>query len=193
MDCEDGARSSFERVGHRPGMTDQMQRPDGYVFAVGDKPYCCWDYDHAGRNLEFLRGIDTNYFEVLGRLLQEHITSGSATSASIALRAVYHQGIEALMSLLGALAQAPGCVPTWIAKCSTQDLQEVVRRLTSGRSLLTQQGELHITLTGLSERAHRYAWLEESGSETTASRFARCWQRFAREFLDETARAEHNA
>jgi hypothetical protein len=167
--------------------------PSGYVFAVADSPFCCWEHDHEERTLDILRGIDVDYFGTVAVMLAEHLTSNVEMSASIALRATYQQGIEALMSLLGAAAQAPSGVPAWIAKCGSQDLKEVVSRLSEGRPLLTQIGWRRVTFLELSQHVHRYAWTDESGDDSTASRYGRFWRRLSNEVLDETARAEYNA
>lgn len=167
----------------------------GYAFAVGDNPFCCWEYDHRERNLEYLQGIDTGYFSTIAGILAAEIETNSESewSASIAIRALYQQAIEALMSLLGAMIQAPGCVAAWIGKCRTQDLEEIVGRLAIGHSLLTQSGQQRLTFATLAGRTHRYAWTTESGDDSTAARFGLLWARLSVEFLDPTARAEYNA
>ncbi len=37
------------------------QGPAGYVFAVADNAFCCWEHDHVERNVRFLSGLDTEY------------------------------------------------------------------------------------------------------------------------------------
>jgi hypothetical protein len=115
-------------------MNDEAQTPgpEGRPFAVADSIYCAWDYDHAARTLEFLDGIDTDHFATIARMLGERLDSDDGTAVSVVLRVLYHQGIETLMSLLGAAAQAPLVLPVWIAKARAEDLQEVVRRLLVG-------------------------------------------------------------
>ena len=103
------------------------------------------------------------------------------------------RGVETLMSLLGAVAQAPLVVPAWIAKARTEDLQEVVRCLLAGQPLLTEIGPANLTFDDLSRRIHRFVWADEQQAEPTAARYAALWRRFAAEFLDDDARAEHNA
>ena len=85
--------------------------PAGYVFAVADTPFCCWDHDHVERNVRFLSGVDTEHYWRLAEILAEHLEGAGAGTASIALRAAYHQGVETLFSMLGAYAQAPECLP----------------------------------------------------------------------------------
>ena len=172
---------------------DAYEGPLGYVFAVADRPYCCWDYDHEARTFEFLEGLDTGYFETVASLLAEHLESSNQLAASVVLRVNYHQGIETLMSLLAASVQAPSAIPAWIASCKTDDLQDVVARLRDGRSILTQTGRVRVTFSDLAERTLRFAWADERGDDSTAALFGRLWERLSSDFLDVRARAEYNA
>ncbi len=169
------------------------QSPDGYVFAVADTPYCCWEYDNVERNLRFLKGLDTEYYWRLADMLVEHLEGDRAGTASIALRAAYHQAVETLFSMLGAYAQAPACVPAWLACCKSEDLRSIVEGLQSGRALLTQVGRRYVSLDNLAGDVLRNVWVDEEGPASTRARFARYWRRLASEFLDETARAEYNS
>ena len=108
-------------------MTDQG--PDGYVFGVADTAFCCWEYDLIERNVRFLTGLDTEYYGRLAEILSEHLGGDGGGTASIALRAAYHQGVETLFSMLGAYAQAPECVPAWLACCKSEDLRKIVEGL----------------------------------------------------------------
>ena len=167
--------------------------PLGQVFAVGEDPYCAWDYDHSGRTLEFLDGVDTEYFQTVASLFAEQLESEEGLAASVALRVSYHQGLEALFSLLAAAVQAPAAVPAWIAMCKTDDLKEIVVGLREGRSIFTHAGRVRVSYLALSESIHRFAWPDEVGDSSTANLFARFWSRLSSEFLDVTTRAEYNA
>lgn len=105
---------------------------------------------------------------------------------------LYAHAIEALLALLGATAQAPAAVPAWIASCSTQNLDEVAKRLKDGAPILTQDGRQRVTFIDLSAHVHRYAWTTETGNDSTAARFGRFWHRLATDYLDDLVRAEHN-
>jgi len=35
------------------------------IIVVNDEPYCIWEVDLEKRNLEFIEGIDVDYFEYL--------------------------------------------------------------------------------------------------------------------------------
>lgn len=176
-----------------------MDEPAGYTelegrpFAVADNTYCCWDFDHRSSTLEYLEGIDPDYFATIAALLAAQLDSEDAIATSVALRVLYHQGAETLISLLGAAAQGPTVVPAWIAKCSTEDLKTVAQRLRHGSPLLTEVGTQSFTFDDVSAYVHRFAWTDESGPESTAARFGELWRRLAGELLDDTSRAEYNA
>ena len=96
-------------------------------------------------------------------------------------------------SMLGAYAQAPACVPAWLACCRSEDLRSIVEGLRRGRPLLTQAGRRSVSLDDLARDVLRHAWVDEDGPDSTRARFARFWSRLAGEFLDEKARAEYNS
>ena len=169
------------------------QGPAGYVFAVADTAFCCWEYDHVERNLRFLSGLDAEYYWRLAEILAGHLGGESDGTASIALRAAYHQAVETLFSMLGAYAQASGCVPAWLACCRSEDLRSIVEGLRSGRPLLTKVGRRSVSLDDLARDVLRNAWVDEDGPDSTRERFARFWSRLAGEFLNEKARAEYNS
>ena len=171
----------------------EYEGPLGYVFAVAERPNCCWDSDHGRRTLEFLEGVDPDHFGTVASFLASHLEAEDAMAASIALRVSYHQGVETLMSLLGAAAQAPSAVPAWIAMCKTDDLKEVVVSLRDGCPMLTQAGRQQVSFLDLSEFVHGSVWPHEEGTASTAALFARFWARLSTELLDDTARAEYNA
>lgn len=166
---------------------------EGRPFAVADSVYCCWDFDPKASTLEYLEGIDPDYFATVATLLAGHLESENAIASSVALRVLYHQGVETLLSLLGAAAQGPTVVPAWIDRCKTEDLKNVTARLQSGEPLLTEAGSQSVTFEELSAHVLRFVWAGESEPETTAAHFARFWHRLSNELLDEKARAEYNA
>lgn len=165
----------------------------GRPFAVADQIYCCWDWNHRERTLEYLKGLDPSYFRTITALLAEQLESDDSKAVSVALRVLYHQAIETLMSLLGAAVQARSVVPAWISKCGTDDLKNVVGRLRSGGSFLTEAGRLDVSFHDLSRDLHRHGWAEDDSPDSTAARFGLLWSRLGAEFLDGNARAEYNA
>jgi hypothetical protein len=165
----------------------------GYVFAVAERPFCCWDWDLPDRNAGFLEGLDTDYYRDVAGLLVTELDGESWRAASIALRGAYHQAGETLFSLLGAHVQAPGAVPAWLSKCRTEDLEVVVRSLRDGGSILTQTGRQRVSIEGVSDEVLRHCRWADEEEGATARRFAGFWRRVAADLLDGDSRAEYNS
>lgn len=163
-----------------------------YPFAVHEDAHCVWEYDLPERNLRFLVHLDPQYFDFRVRC-QVEAEGQDAQYQAILLRTTYHHATETLFSLLGALSQAPGCVPAWLMKCRTDQLRSVVRLLLDGATILTQAGPQHLSLEDLSSVVHQWAWQNEVPTGATSQRFATLWRRLAEEFLDEATIAEYNS
>jgi hypothetical protein len=166
---------------------------DRYVFAVNERPFCCWEADLADRNVRFLSGLDANYYSQIAESLGSQLEGESKLSASIALRGAYHQAVETLFSLLGAHVQAPSAVAAWLTNCRTEDLENVVMAFRNGEQLLTQRGRRKVELSELARYVLRNCWVDEEQVDSTSARFARLWNRLSKDFLDDQLRAEYNA
>ncbi len=99
------------------------------IIVVNDEPYCIWEVDLEKRNLEFIEGIDVDYFEYL---LNLHLNAEDEKRAAIALRITLHHAVETFFSLLGAYIQAPDCAYAWVAKCHTEELRSLIKKVVDG-------------------------------------------------------------
>lgn len=164
-----------------------------YPFAVCDEVYCVWDHDLATRNRRFLASLDPRHF---GYVTERHVSDLEGEHrqrAAVALRLHYHHGLEALFSLIGALTQAPDCVPAWLPKCSNSALRELVTKLRHGAPVLTQRGRQGVTLPRLAEFVHSYCWPDDEPAGVTGRRFGRLWNLLADDFLEVNHVAEYNS
>jgi hypothetical protein len=152
-----------------------------------------WEYDLPARNARFLEGLDVKYFEYLGSAHVAQFDGEQEARAAVGLRSAYHHSLETLFSLLGALTQAPECVPAWLPKCSNDALREVVSMLQRGDDILTQRGRQPITFGSLAAAVHQYAWQNDQPLRATSERFGLLWQRLADDFLDPYHIAEYNS
>lgn len=166
---------------------------DRYVFAVWDDVFCCWAHNLVESNERFLTSIDGEYFNYVAHRHLDQIDGEERHRAAVPLRAAYHQGLETLFSLLGALAQASGAVPAWIPKCSNATLREIVDALRAGRTILTQDGPQPVSLSDLAALIHQFCWPDDQPAGATGERFGRLWNRFAHDFLDLHQVAEYNS
>ncbi|MCS0807053.1 hypothetical protein NX774_03855 [Massilia agilis] len=161
------------------------------IFAVSDDPFCLWERDVKQRNLEFLDGLDPDYFYYV---LETHLNAEDEKRAVIALRQSLHHAIETMFSLLGAFVQAPDCVYAWIAKCSNTQLREVVGRITQGDPELATK----LIIPAIDWRSiaavifATYLPGTERQSDTV-ERYATLWVRLSSELTNEAQIDEHNS
>ncbi len=166
---------------------------DRYAFAVRDQLFCVWGHDLARMNDLFLRSYDRDYFDYVTTVHVTQLEDQAAARAAVALRTAFHHAMETLLSLLGALSQAPDCVAAWLPNCSNATLRRLVDDMLSGTPLLTQRGRQRISFQDLSKFVHSHVWLDEDPPAATAGRFATFWERVAREFLNDAHTAEYNS
>src|ERR1700689_1180719 len=95
-------------------------------FVVYKTPYCVWEWDLSDRNRRFLERLDPDYFRFVADTNFAMIdSSDDHHRAAIAIRTGYLHGLETLFSLLGAVLQAPHCVPAWLQRYQTAELRHI--------------------------------------------------------------------
>jgi hypothetical protein len=161
------------------------------IFVVNEEPYCLWERDVAARNLEFLNGLDPDYYEYS---LKIHVDADDEKRASVAIRVSLHHAIETLFSLLGAFIQAPDCAYAWIAKCSNSDLRSLAERITSADpALYTKLNLPRITWNTVAECVFTAYQPGTDRQRITIQRFSRLWETLSRELTDRTLIDEYNS
>lgn len=161
------------------------------VFVVNAEPYCLWERDTNGRNLEFLNGLDPEYFEYS---LNAHIATEDDKHASVAIRVSLHHSIETLFSLLGAFVQAPDSAYAWIAKCSNSDLKGLVERIGRGDSTLyTKLNQPTITWRSIAESVFTAYKPGTDRQLKTIEHFSDLWAALSRELTDQNRIDEYNS
>jgi hypothetical protein len=161
------------------------------IFVVNEEPYCIWEVDLLGRNIEFLGGIDTEYFDYV---IKVHAEAEDEKRASIALRTALYHAMETMFSLLGAYIQSPDCVYAWIAKCSNKDLRELVEKVSSFRNdLFTKLQIDKVSWDNVAGSVFRYYLPDTEKNKKTAQLFASLWNRLAHEYTDSNHIDEYNS
>lgn len=161
------------------------------AFAVGEEPYLLWDEDVAERTRGFLSGLDSEYFSYVVRANQ---STGDELRASVAIRLALHHATETMFSLIGALVQAPDCPYAWIARCSTSELRQVVKRINDGDATLISK--FRLTSLGWEPIASLVFEGFEPGSERqqkVIQNFSKLWHRLAESQFTEAIGDEYNA
>jgi hypothetical protein len=165
-----------------------------FIFVVNEEPYALWDPDLRTRSLQFLDSIDPEFFAFLAESHAEKLESiEHRRRVAPAVRMAYLHGIETLMTLLGATAQAPQAPYAWVALARTEWLRTVVDRITKGDPTLhTELIKWDRTWGGLAARV--FSFLPQgSGWGATAKAFGRVWTILAYQFLDGTNQLEYNS
>jgi hypothetical protein len=165
------------------------------VFAVLGEPYCLWEVDRRKRNLDFLAGIDANYFDFVARSHLDHLDKEEDRQhAAMGLRIAYYHGTETLFSLIGAMLQAPDCVYAWLAKCQTGDLRTLVESISQGREHFLVRVNLdEISWDRIAKAVHAYSNSDETKARRTGELFGQFWGRLAHEFVRGPYVKEYNS
>ncbi len=161
------------------------------ILVVNEEPYCIWEIDIAERNSEFLDGIDVKYFDYL---LNAYLDSEDEKRAAIALRATLHHAMETMFSLLGAYIQAPDCAYAWIAKCSNNNLRQLVKNIGSyPNTLFTKLNIEQVSWESISKKVFQCYKPDSDKNAQTAKLFALLWQRLSHELSDANHVNEYNS
>lgn len=174
---------------------DSMALVQSTLFAVVDQPYCLWGVDLRERNLDFLDGIDAEYFEHLATSGLNALNRAEAPQrVAAALRMGFYHGTETLFSLLGALLQAPDCAYAWIAKCKNPQLRDLLTCLNrDGSGLLLKATPTRPLWDGISKDALAYSNPDPDKAERNGQLFGRLWKRLASEYLEKVHVDEYNS
>lgn len=163
-----------------------------YAFAIDERPQRVWDWDLGEKNLDFLRGIDPDYFVHVAQVNAGLAEERKTNSAALAIRLGYSHALETFMAFAGASLQAPACPLAWMLRYTNADLRKVVEKITNG---CLKYSRLTATPTWLGLAESLVAGLSASEEQKTriAAGFGRVWSRFAHDFLDDSQEAEYNS
>lgn len=165
------------------------------TFFVGRQPQVMWGTGLREKNLEFLRGIDAGYFEHVALTHGPLLQGENKHHAAAAIRIAHGQALETLMGLLAAALQATTCPLGWMLAYQNQQLKEAIVAISGSipdRAHLVPLAPgrpLDLLAEGLMAAT---PWPKKT-QQSRAKAFARCWERWCREFLDDYQTAEYNA
>lgn len=161
-------------------------------FVIDETPYCCWDWRLCQKNLEFLEGIDVEYFEYVAECNVKNLETDNSNQAATALRLAYCHGLETLFALLCSAIQAPRCSIGWITSYKIIELVNIVKKISRSESVYSRLLEKQINWENLSCHVHAYIDYEEEKKGWIIQGFGRLWANFASEFIDENLSLEYN-
>lgn len=167
---------------------------EGFSFVVNETPYCLWSLDGGAASLRFVNGIDPEYFDHIASIHGDLLEGEEKHYSATALRVAYGQGLETLFALIGALVQANTCIVGWMLKYSNSDLYEVVRKIHTRESIITGLRNPDVTWNAIANVVLKDIVPDDpEKGNLYIEAFAKLWERFAEDFLDEKNRYEYNS
>jgi hypothetical protein len=161
-------------------------------FVVDERPFACWDWKLLEKNIEFLEGIDANYFRYIAETHNEHVEGDSKHRAALALRLAYSHGLETLFALLCSVIQAPQCVVGWMLTYRNVDLVNLVRKISREEAVYTVFKKKPVTWKSLAVYIHNGIGHEQEKKLWIQEGFGKLWSWFADDFLSEDFNREYN-
>lgn len=169
-------------------------------FCIDTGAYCVWDDQLDSKNLEFIRGVNQDFFAYQAKLHERGLSSESdAVLAATALRIVYGQAAEAALALTFAALQAPFCAFAWLEKYRVENLEALCEKVRNGEHVLNR---LRLEAFSWWHIARRIFLNGPSdfvidGVTTTRDQivdgYGYVLERVSADFLDPDIRAEYNA
>jgi hypothetical protein len=164
-------------------------------FAAGEDIYCVWDWNLDRTNMDFLDGVDPDYFSFLAETYRKEVEGRNKHRAAVALRTAYHQALETLFSLIFAAMQAPDCIPAWIIKCNKAgQLRHLIKSVSEKKQTVLLRANLsEFSWEGIAKFIIGYLFKASEERPTQINITAKLWARLANDFLDDFLLAEYNS
>jgi hypothetical protein len=166
---------------------------ENVMFFVNERPQVSWDWELSSKNLEFLKGVDADYYAHMVQAHAPYLEGDSKLEAAAALRIAHSQGLETLLALVCAMVQAPTCVVGWLQAYRNAELRSVVSGMGSLRPPYVHPAFSRPSWGALSGHVHSHLPYDEDKKVWIARGFGELWSRFAKDFLDDTSTQEYNA
>jgi hypothetical protein len=163
------------------------------MFVVGEEPYCVWEWDLKERNLEFIGGLNPDFFKHIVGLNRENLDAEENQVAALAIRMAYFHGLETLFSLICATIQAPDCVVGWLQKYRLWQLRDLIKSISNQDSIMTKLQFKKISWLGISNLVNSFKLEDEEKTRRIKEEFGNLWKRLADEILHKDYRFEYNS
>lgn len=161
-------------------------------FVVDETPHACWDWHLQRKNIEFLEGIDSDYFRYVAESNLVGLESEDQQRAALSLRLSYSHGLETLFALLCSMVQAPQCVIGWMISYKNSELRNVVRKITKKENLYSRLKFSPVTWDLLAKHVHSNLGFDEEKLKWIQEGFGQIWKIFADDYLSEGSYQEYN-
>jgi hypothetical protein len=167
------------------------------IFKIDHKPICIWDFNAEKNNSDFIDSFDSEYFLYQTELFEKELSGENNYKAAISIRNIFHHSLETLFSLFCAVVQSPYCVYGWLSLSRTNDLRNVVQKISDNDKTLFHYFEAEtISWQKIAETIfflHNDLVLKEIDKPSLIRDTTRIWEALADLFLNEYSIDEYNA
>ena len=164
------------------------------VIFVNQQPYRVWLGASHFQSRDLISGFDPFYFSHMAELMRSGLSGEAEERTSLGIRTIYGLAVEAFFALLFATLQAPQAPAAWLLLYQPRDLRDLIRRFEEGEDLPSKivpkepgSWEALVSMLLPIREADR------PDNLNIVEQFGQLWERLAREFLDDVARAEFNS
>ena len=165
-------------------------------FIVGERPFCLWDDNIKDMTLEFIDGLNPQYFSYIANTFGNSDAENKNNIQYLALlvRMTYSMALETFFALLASAIQAPFCVPAWIDQYRPHELKSIVDKIHHEKPILTCFNTEVLSWLTISNLLLSCLVLEDKSKESAIKTgFAQSWASFASEFLETGISDEYNS
>lgn len=169
-------------------------------FALNERPMCVWDMDIKKLNSDFIKAINSDYYEFIAESNLKIIDDKEADKkdkvyASVNLRIHYSLALETLFALIGALLQATDCIPGWLLKYRISELKSLVKKINKNLPIKTRFSKIEKMSWESVARVilNYYPNTDNKLKEETIKNYSTLFHNFANDLLNERFQNEYNS
>ena len=153
--------------------------PQTFHIIIDKRPITIWDWELEKKNIEFLDGIDPNYFFYIAEQNISELEGENKHRAAITIRLSYSHALETLFALIGAAVQAPQCPLGWVLNYKNIELVNVIKDINSGNEVITRFKDKNISWKSLSKVIHHNLSDENKKKTQIVEGYGELWARLA--------------
>lgn len=162
------------------------------MFMCDRTPYACWDPNLREKNIDFLNGINPEYyFDVASNYINK-LDNDNKYSAALSIRLAYSNALETLFSLLCATIQAHSCPLGWVLCYRNSELMNVVKKISQGKEVYSYLKMKKITWIDLSRMINNYEEFDNELRDLIQKGFGKFWMDQADILLNNNFTKEYN-
>lgn len=163
-----------------------------FHIIIDKRPLTFWDWELEIKNIEFLEGIDPEYFFYIAEQNILELENENKHRAAITIRLAYSHALETLFALLGAVVQAPQCPLGWMLNYKNFELLNVTKDINVGAEVITRFKDQNISWKYLSKAIHHNLSEENRNKAKIVEGYGVLWSRLASDFTDPHFSYEYN-